>query len=152
MIKYDETEVGDILRVVGAGAPGTYDLGELVRVTEVHANSVTTENRDGKPCEFLYNCGAARLEPTEWKKDFPSSEGAVEMASSVRAKFKVSQVSEEKGFVELQTVYDPNPESENGQFFKYTPAGSIQMSVVNEAALKQFEVDKEYYVDFTPAG
>lgn len=76
MIKYSETEVGDILKIVGIGAPEYAGLGDLVRVTEVHKNSVMVENRDGKPCEFVFNCGAARLEPTEWEKDFPdSSEG-----------------------------------------------------------------------------
>jgi len=72
-IEYAKTEVGDILKVVGNGAPGYYRLGELVRVTEVHENSCFTENRDGLKVEFVFNCGAARLEPTEWKKDFPAA-------------------------------------------------------------------------------
>ena len=71
MIKYNETEVGDILEVIGAGAPGYYKNGELVRVLEVHAESCLTENRDKVQVEFVFNCGAARLNPTEWKKDFP---------------------------------------------------------------------------------
>ncbi|MFW6024057.1 MAG: hypothetical protein ACOC8P_00380 [Dichotomicrobium sp.] len=70
-IEYDKTKVGDILRIVGAGAPGYAANGDLVRVTEVHRNSVKVEDRDGKPCEFIFNCGAARLEPTEWREDFP---------------------------------------------------------------------------------
>ena len=73
MIIYAETQVGDIVRVVGAGAPGYAKNGDLLRVREVHANSVKVEDRDGAPCEFLYNCGAARLEPTEWKADFPEA-------------------------------------------------------------------------------
>lgn len=75
MIEYAETDVGDIVKVVGAGAPGYAELGDLLRVTEVHVNSVKVEDRDGKSGEFLYNCGAARLEPTEWKRDFPIAEG-----------------------------------------------------------------------------
>ena len=74
MIKYSETKKGDILKVVGAGAPGYCELGELVRVTEVHEESVFTENRDRVVVEFVFNCGAARLEPTEWKNDFPPRE------------------------------------------------------------------------------
>ena len=74
MIDYKETKTGDILRLVGAGAPGFAELGDLLRVTEVHANSVFTEDRDGKQFEFVFNCGAARLEPTEWKSDFPAAE------------------------------------------------------------------------------
>jgi len=73
MIQYSETKVGDILEVTGAGAPGYYQNGELVRVKEVHINSCLTENRDGTRVEFVFNCGAARLNPTEWKEDFPAT-------------------------------------------------------------------------------
>jgi hypothetical protein len=72
MIVYSETKRGDILKVVGAGAPGTYPMGELVRVTSVEQDGVHTENSRGVRCEFVFNCGAARLEPTEWKEDFPT--------------------------------------------------------------------------------
>ena len=72
MINYNETNRGDILKIVGPGAPGYAENGDLVRVLDVHDNSVNVENRDGKPCEFVFNCGAARLEPTEWKDDFPT--------------------------------------------------------------------------------
>lgn len=71
-IKYDEIQRGDILKITGAGAPGYYQNGELVRVTEVHKESCKTENKDGVIVEFVFNCGAARLDPTEWKNDFPS--------------------------------------------------------------------------------
>ncbi|MEW6423168.1 MAG: hypothetical protein AB1523_00230 [Bacillota bacterium] len=76
MIDYAETQVGDILRIVGAGAPGYAKNGDLVRVLEVHKNSVIVENRDGLTCEFIFNCGAARLEPTEWKNDFPPEDAS----------------------------------------------------------------------------
>lgn len=75
MIDYDKTERGDILRIVGAGAPGYAQLGDLVRVTERTKLGVMVENKHGKPCEFVYNCGAARLEPTEWRNDFPEQSG-----------------------------------------------------------------------------
>ena len=71
MIDYAKTEVGDIVKLVGAGAPGYAELGDLLRITEVHTNSVFAEDRNGDRIEFVFNCGAARLEPTEWKKDFP---------------------------------------------------------------------------------
>lgn len=73
-IDYAKTKRGDILRIVGAGAPGYANNGDLVRVTEVHANSVRVEDRDGNPCEFIFNCGAARLEATEWREDFPDQD------------------------------------------------------------------------------
>lgn len=71
MINYMAVKVGDILRVVGAGAPGYAELGDLLRVVEVYPNSCWVEDRKGERAEFLYNCGAARLEPTEWRSDFP---------------------------------------------------------------------------------
>jgi hypothetical protein len=71
MIDFGKVKRGDILKVVDVGAPGYAELGDLVRVTKVHPNSVWVEDRDGKPCEFVFNCGAARLEPTEWREDFP---------------------------------------------------------------------------------
>jgi len=74
MIKYSEVQKGDILKIVGAGAPGYAQNGELVRVTEVAHNSVTVENRRGFTADFMYDCGAARLEPTEWKNDFPEKQ------------------------------------------------------------------------------
>jgi hypothetical protein len=73
MINYAKTKRGDILRVVGAGAPGYAEIGDLVRVTATNQNGVWVEDRNGKPCEFVFNCGAARLEPTEWKDDFPEA-------------------------------------------------------------------------------
>lgn len=74
MIDYGKINRGDILEVTGAGAPGYYQNGELVRVIEAHFNSVLTENRDRVQVEFVFNCGAARLNPTEWKDDFPKGE------------------------------------------------------------------------------
>jgi hypothetical protein len=71
LIKYDEVERGDILRIVGAGAPGYAENGDLVRVLERSRRGVRVENKHDVPIEFVFNCGAARLEPTEWKKDFP---------------------------------------------------------------------------------
>ncbi len=72
MIDYSKTNRGDILRIVGEGAPGYAHLGDLVRVLERTTNGVKVENKNGLDCEFVFNCGAARLEPTEWKADFPS--------------------------------------------------------------------------------
>jgi hypothetical protein len=73
MIEYTRTKVGDILKIIGVGAPGYAKIGDLVRVKEVHSNSVLVEDRDGKTAEFMYNCGAKRLEHTEWKEDFPQN-------------------------------------------------------------------------------
>lgn len=85
----------------------------------------------------------------------------------VRAKFKLDRTesvlsrrqnrdTREWESVELKTlvlspVYDSRPDSENGKFFSATPCGEIKMGVVNPEAWGQFELGKEYYVDFTLA-
>ena len=73
----------------------------------------------------------------------------------VRAKFRCTIVIPlnsdrgDTGSVELiPVVGDGTPE--NAEFFKYTPGGAIRLDVMNESAVNQFEVGKEYYVDFTP--
>jgi len=65
----------------------------------------------------------------------------------VRAKFKVMNVTE-KEVTLLPVTYGSE---ENKKFFELTPYGSIQMGTINPDAIKQFEVGKEFYVDFTPA-
>lgn len=68
----------------------------------------------------------------------------------VRAKFRVTEKTQHRdGFiVKLHAVYDDNPDSENGKFFKYTPSGEIVLQTINELAADEFIVDQEYYVDF----
>lgn len=75
----------------------------------------------------------------------------------VRAKFKVTNVepngatneADKGSTVTLFPVVGGS--TENDQFYKWTPGGQILLSTINEAAAAQFEVGKEYYVDFTPA-
>lgn len=81
MIDYATTKTGDILRIVGAGAPGYAAVGDLVRVRQVQRNGVTVEDRHGLAADFLFGCGAARLEPTEWRDDFPGALTARDEAS-----------------------------------------------------------------------
>lgn len=78
MINYDNTRRGDILKLVGEGAPGFGVLGDLVRVKERTKLGVLCENKHGSECEFVYNCGAARLEATEWRDDFPQPDATTE--------------------------------------------------------------------------
>lgn len=77
----------------------------------------------------------------------------------VRAKFRVNcvtpyvdQSGKANGYrVDLHPVYDSNPESENGQFFKATPWGQITLGTMNPAAAEQFLPGTEFFVDFTKA-
>lgn len=92
------------------------------------------------------------------------------MSSSVRAKFRLDEIISsmhkdghwedskwiDGGKVEKRTlvfrpVYSDNPESENHTFWEATPSGEIRLGVVNQEAWQYFELDKEYYIDFTLA-
>jgi galactose mutarotase-like enzyme len=77
---------------------------------------------------------------------------------SVRAKFFVSEKAqtadqgggEPNATIKLRPVIGgDNPE--NAEFYKWTPTGEIVLSIVNKVAAEQFELGKQYYVDFTPA-
>ena len=57
--------------------------------------------------------------------------------------------------VHFTTVYETDEakaaDPENVRFTEATPWGDIRLGINNKAALDQFEVNQEYYVDFTPA-
>jgi len=68
---------------------------------------------------------------------------------SVRAKFRVGAKNATEG--NGDTIYltaVTGTSEENNDFFKWTPAGQITLSTVNDRAAAEFEVGKEYYVDF----
>jgi hypothetical protein len=68
---------------------------------------------------------------------------------TVRCKFHCAHKDEASGQINFSPVYSGS--DENKAFFRATPSGSIVFQTVNPAAFHQFEVGKEYYVDFTPA-
>ena len=58
----------------------------------------------------------------------------------------------EMNTIHMQPVYGNNdPNHENTKFWQSSPGGSFQMNCVNAAAVAAFVLDKEYYLDFTPA-
>lgn len=79
----------------------------------------------------------------------------------VRAKFRVNGIfggtvdGVESKRIEMSPVFasetgrEGNACEENAIFGKWTPSGSISITIVNPAAFEQFEVNKEYYVDFS---
>jgi hypothetical protein len=88
---------------------------------------------------------------------------------SVRAKFKVTSITRSESSRRNQETgqYDPcelhsiemspvfgngDPNHENTKFWEASPSGHLKLGCVNEEAAKQFELGKEYYIDFTPAG
>jgi hypothetical protein len=66
----------------------------------------------------------------------------------VRAKFSVSHKSPE-GLISMAPVYTGS--EENKAFFQATPSGQVVFYATKPEVQAQFEVGKEYYVDFTPA-
>jgi hypothetical protein len=80
---------------------------------------------------------------------------------AVRGKFKLKEITQvsynpDARIVKFEavgggTVKDMQAETENAIFHRFTPTGAIEMTVDNPAASNQFEIGKEYYVDFTPA-
>lgn len=72
----------------------------------------------------------------------------------VRAKMKcTSSGSNNYGSFQstLEPVYDPNPDTENGKFYQYTPSGNVNLNGIREETANRFEVGRFYYVDFTLA-
>lgn len=75
----------------------------------------------------------------------------------VRAKFICQRIEETKYAGSKSTniiLTAVTPHNDNGseeKFWDYTPSGEIKLNTVNEAAVKQFEPGKKYYIDFTPA-
>lgn len=59
--------------------------------------------------------------------------------------------------VEMRTLkFSPvygngDPTHENTKFWNASPSGSITLGTVNPAAWEQFDMGKEYYLDFTEA-
>jgi len=85
------------------------------------------------------------------------------MNTKVRAKFKVNSITrtqssawvdgksvpQEVQTIRLFPVCGGCPENE--KFFASTPTGQIELATINPEAGNAFELNKEYYVDFTPA-
>lgn len=54
--------------------------------------------------------------------------------------------------ISMSPVYGNNdPKHENSKFWDASPSGQLELGCINPAASKCFELDQEYYIDFTPA-
>ena len=62
MIDFVTTKVGDKVKVVGMGAPGFAELGDVLEITAVEKNRVYAKRSDGEVAFFALTCGASRLE------------------------------------------------------------------------------------------
>jgi hypothetical protein len=73
---------------------------------------------------------------------------------TVRGKFQLQYITENYWNKEQRTLKfsavcnDGTPENE--RFHKYTPSGTLEMTVDNPTALSGFKLGAYYYLDFTP--
>lgn len=90
---------------------------------------------------------------------------------TIRAKFKVDEIRRTRGTAPVvdasgKTSYKPceirsivlspvygnaDPNHENTKFWQASPSGRLELGCVNLEAAQQFELGKEYYLDFTLA-
>ena len=64
MIDFDTIEVGDKVKVVGKGARGFAEMGEVLEVIGIYRR-VEIKREDGRTASFEEAAGAARLELVE---------------------------------------------------------------------------------------
>jgi len=62
VIDFQTINCGDKCKIVGMGAPGFAELGDIVTITSVTFNRVDVVTGDGDTAFFALTCGAARLE------------------------------------------------------------------------------------------
>lgn len=74
---------------------------------------------------------------------------------SVRAKFWVTGINHrhigDDSAVNAEITLDPAYGEGNETWSKWTPAGKITLTITNPAAVEQFTLGDEFFVDFTPA-
>lgn len=78
---------------------------------------------------------------------------------NVRAKFFVEDIrhndvpgTDQYATITMKPVFGSYGDGEvNKSWSKYTPSGSLSISITNPAAIDAFEKGKAYYLDFTPA-
>lgn len=77
------------------------------------------------------------------------------MSTRMRAKFLVEKVDKYESGQSLQMrpvcadQYGANGENEDNDFARWTPGGSLQMTITNPDLFDQFNVGDKYYLDFT---
>lgn len=74
------------------------------------------------------------------------------MSKTIKAKFKCTEVrtpTETSEQVKFGVVTTGSKENET--FSKFTPSGSLDLTITNEELLGHFKVDKEYFVNIVEA-
>lgn len=71
------------------------------------------------------------------------------MSRSTRCKFRCASVTPEADGFYICLYPVTGGSTENDQFFQYTPAGRLDLSIVNPDAAQMFEPGKTYYIDIS---
>ena len=69
----------------------------------------------------------------------------------MRAKYKIDLVTIYEGGETLKLLAVTNGTKEDNTFSKFTPYGTMEINVSNEALLGKFKPGQKYYIDFTLA-
>lgn len=71
----------------------------------------------------------------------------------IRAKFVVNSIERSRyannDTINMIAVYDEST-AENRRFAKATPSGKLEIIISTPEALSEFELGREFYLDFTP--
>jgi hypothetical protein len=71
----------------------------------------------------------------------------------IRAKFVVNSIERSRyansDTIRMLAIYDDST-AENRRFSKATPSGKLEMIISVPEALSEFELGREFYLDFTP--
>jgi hypothetical protein len=81
------------------------------------------------------------------------------MSAVMRAKVQVQSVTKPSETCEILSMsavcgtdpFGPDGESEDNTFARYTPSGSVSLSITNPALAGQFKQGDKLYVDFSRA-
>ena len=79
--------------------------------------------------------------------------------ATMRAKMQVQKITKYDNHtqetIEMSPVsaipFGPNGESEDNTFARWTPSGSLSLSITNPALHGKFTVGQKFYLDFTEA-
>lgn len=67
----------------------------------------------------------------------------------MRAKFKVETLDKQEDHCNVELRALTQHDADNEEFWKYTPAGYMQMYITNPAAFDSLELGQVYYIDLT---
>ena len=72
------------------------------------------------------------------------------MSNSIRAKFKCAAVTKYEGGSEGVELHAVTTGPGNESWSKWTPSGTLKMSITNPDAQGMFQAGKSYYIDVSP--